>query len=68
MGANPRGIARLMTTPKVACGPAIAPLHGEDVFGNVRADLRRAAAQRRKEKFHSAARASVWPKRAEDIQ
>jgi K(+)-stimulated pyrophosphate-energized sodium pump len=46
-----------MTTPKVACGPAIAPLHGEDVFGNVRADLRRAAAQRRKEKFHSAARA-----------
>jgi hypothetical protein len=39
-----------MTTPKVACGRAIAPLHGEVVFGNVRADLRRAAAQRRKRK------------------
>ena len=33
--------------PKTACAEAIAPLHGENVFGNVRAVRNRDAAQRR---------------------
>jgi hypothetical protein len=37
----------LMKSQKTACDEAIAPLHGEIVFGNVRADWNREAPQRR---------------------
>src|SRR5215471_11191790 len=49
-------------------GPAIAPLRGGSVFGNVRAGLRRAATRTSKQSRVPLCRTgSVWPIRAEEI-